>query len=51
MLKLFIYISVRHLIVDIGILCHKLRDLGIHGKLGKWIHNFLSEREQYIVIN
>ena len=37
--------------VDIGILCHKLRDLGIHGKLGQWIHNFLTSREQYIVVN
>ena len=37
--------------VDIGILCHKLRDLGIHGKLGQWLHNFLTSREQYIVVN
>ena len=37
--------------VDTGILCHKLRELGITGALGKWIHNFLTGREQFIVVN
>jgi len=27
-----------------GILCHKLKQLGIGGKVGTWIHNFLSDR-------
>ena len=31
--------------VDHGILHQKLRDLGIHGKLGKWIHAFLHKRK------
>ena len=30
--------------VDIGILCHKLRNLGISGTLGTWIHNFLTNK-------
>ena len=37
--------------VDIGILCHKLRDLGISGKVGIWLHNFLTDRNQYIIAN
>ena len=37
--------------VDLGILCHKLRDMGISGKLGNWLHNFLSDRKQYIIAN
>ena len=36
---------------DIGILCHKLRKLGISGKLGVWLHSFLSHRKQYVIIN
>ena len=35
--------------VDIGILYHKLRDLGISGKLGVWLHNFLSNINQFII--
>ena len=37
--------------VYLGILCHKLRDIGISGKLGNWLHNFLSDRKQYIIAN
>ena len=37
--------------VDVGILCHKLRDIGISGKLGIWLHNFLSNRNQFILSN
>ena len=37
--------------VDIGILCHKMKTLGITGKLGKWIHDFLSNRKQFIIVN
>ena len=37
--------------VDIGILCQKLRNLGISGKLGVLIFNFLSGREQIILAN
>jgi hypothetical protein len=34
--------------VDTGILCHKLRSMGISGKLGIFLHNFLSNRKQSI---
>ena len=27
------------------------KELGISGTLGKWIHNFLTGREQFIVVN
>ena len=37
--------------VDIGILCHKMRDLGIHGTLAIWIHNFLTKRKQVVIAN
>ena len=37
--------------VDIGILCHKLRSLGISGTLGRWIHSFLTIIKQFILLN
>ena len=37
--------------VDIGILCHKMKSLGITGTLAKWIHNFLTNRKQHILVN
>ena len=37
--------------VDIGILCRKMRALGISWSLGKWIHNFLTSRKQFILVN
>jgi hypothetical protein len=36
---------------DLGILMHKLRALGIKGKLGVWINNFLTLRKQKVVIS
>ena len=36
--------------VDHGILLHKLRDAGISGKLGVWLHCFLSNRSQFVRI-
>jgi ribonuclease P/MRP protein subunit RPP40 len=37
--------------VDTGILCHKLRAIGVVGKIGVWLHNFLSDRKQFILVN
>ena len=37
--------------VDIGILCHKMKSMGISGTLAKWIHNFLTNRKQHILVN
>lgn len=37
--------------VDHGMICHKLRDLGIVGKLGEWLHDFLKDRSQVVVAN
>ena len=37
--------------VDHGILHHKLRDLGIHDKVGNWIYAFLHNRQQTVVID
>ena len=37
--------------VDHGILIHKLRDIGISGKLGIWLNDFLTDRSQSVVIN
>ena len=36
--------------VDHGILIHKLKSLGIGGKIGKWILCFLAERKQQVLI-
>ena len=37
--------------VDHGILLHKMKlKLGVTGKLGRWIHNFLSNRHQEVLI-
>ena len=36
--------------VEIGIL-GILRDIGISGKVGIWLHNFLTDRKQYIIAN
>jgi len=37
--------------VDKGILCSKMKKMGIQGKLGEWIFNFLSSRKQIILAN
>ena len=34
--------------VDHGILLHKLKDLGITGKLGVWFFHFLSNRSHFV---
>ena len=34
--------------VDHGILLHKLRDLGITGRLGLWFFYFLNNRQHYV---
>ena len=37
--------------VDLGILCHKLRNMGIGGKLGILLNDFLTNRKQVILAN
>jgi hypothetical protein len=37
--------------VDTGLLCHKLRSMGISGKLGVLLHNFFSHRKQVVLAN
>ena len=37
--------------VDIGLLCHKMKNLGIHGNLAIWIYNFLTSRKQVVIAN
>ena len=36
--------------MDFGILLHKARGLGITGKLGRFVHNFLSGRKQQVLV-
>ena len=38
-------------VVDIGLLCHRMRDKGISGSLGVWLHNFLTSRKQQVLVN
>ena len=37
--------------VDIGVTLRKLKLIGIHGRLGRWLHNFLTRRLQAVVVN
>ena len=37
--------------VDIGMTLRKLKLIGIHGRLGRWLHNFLTGRLQAVVVN
>ena len=37
--------------VDIGILCHQMRKLGIHGNIAICIYNFLVNRKQFVIAN
>ena len=37
--------------VDHGIFLKKLKKIGINGKVGAWIHNFLSDRQQCVAVN
>ena len=37
--------------VDHGVLMQKLNNMGIHGKLGEWIHSFLHKRRQVVVVD
>ena len=37
--------------VDHGILLKKLKKIGINGKIGVWIHNFLLNRQQCVGVN
>ena len=37
--------------VDHGILLRNLRNVGISGKTGKWILNFLANRNQQVIVN
>ena len=36
--------------VDHGILLHKLRNCGINGPLGQWLHSFISGRTQRVTV-
>ena len=37
--------------VDFGITLQKLNSLGIKGKVGKWMHSFLVQRTQVVLVN
>ena len=37
--------------VDHGILLRKLRQMGVIGKVGKWIQNFLKSRTQQVIVS
>jgi len=52
MLMLYILTLQKHFYkVNHEILCHKLKQLGIGGQVGTWIHNFLIDRTQSITAN
>ena len=35
---------------DYGILLNKLKALGVKGRIGRWIHSFLNERKQQVIV-
>ena len=37
--------------LDHGITLHKLKSLGIHGHLGRWIYTFLTNRTQAVIVD
>jgi len=37
--------------LDFNITLQKLKNLGIDGKIGKWLHSFLVNRQQSVVVN
>ena len=37
--------------VDKFILCRKMKRMGVFGKIGIWIHNFLTDRKQVVLAN
>lgn len=37
-------------VVDHHILLRKMKSLGINGKIGKWVHQFLTNRSQYVTV-
>lgn len=37
--------------VDHGILLHKVREIGITGKVGQWLHSFLTNRQQVVMVD
>ena len=37
--------------LDFNITLQKLKSLGIDGKIGRWIHSFLTNRHQQVVVN
>ena len=37
--------------IDIGLLCHKLKRNNVNSKLGTWLHNFLVNRYQHIIVD
>ena len=36
--------------VDIDVTLRKMKDLGIQGKLERWIHSFMNDREQAVTV-
>ena len=38
-------------VVDHHILLRKLRKVGISGKIGKWIYNYITKRSQNVIVN
>ena len=38
-------------IVDIGLQGHCLKENGIFGKVGDWLYNFLTDIQQFVMVN
>ena len=38
-------------VCDFGIICEKLNNIGINDDVGRWIHNFLTQRTFTVIVN
>jgi len=37
--------------VDVGLLAHRLKSMGISGNIGRWLIEFLTNRTQQVLVN
>ena len=36
---------------DFGVILERCKNIGITGDIGSWIHNYLIDRDQYVIVN
>ena len=36
---------------DFGVILNRCKKIGITGNIGSWLHNYLIDRKQYVIVN